>query len=69
MWRHAQIRALQQGTLSLALPEAVSVRDLDDEVILALERGQLILLRRADVLEDSLRGLGSGLQIRSGRTE
>jgi hypothetical protein len=28
---------LQQGALNLALPEALSVRDLDDEVILALE--------------------------------
>jgi hypothetical protein len=30
---------LQQRTLSLALLKAVSVRDLDDEVILAPERG------------------------------
>jgi hypothetical protein len=51
---------LQQGALSLALLEAVSVRHLDDEVIFAVERGHLILLLRADLLDDSQRGLGRG---------
>jgi len=39
-----------------------------DEVILAPERGHLILLLRADLLEDNLRGLDSGFQIHNGRT-
>ena len=58
---------LQQGPLSLAL--SVPVRHLDEEVILSLERGHLILLPRADLAENSLCGLGSGLQIRNNRTE
>jgi len=44
MWRQPQIwRPFSNVAMSLALPAAVLAHDLDDEVILAPERGHLML--------------------------
>jgi hypothetical protein len=69
----SDLATLQQGVdiaLSLSFLEAVPGHDLSREIVLALERGQILLGEpaplRPNFLESDLPGFGGGLGFRSG---